>query len=335
MAIPENLVLWELLSIIQSAFREANEIVSDEGGIEWFSEWAGDSHLVAALEEARSNVHLSALEDEREQLNSVSDRTIRDVTESRFPLYYEAAELLQKYRRLKNHEIDDAEAKSLLSQRLFAPRTGEDWAEDEVPTFFELYWIFKILGKYEAAERNLITLGTHSIAAWSDGNMSYELYHDWTGRNEFAFGEPYFDRERDGSLPGEDRYLGRTAELLSVQETESMEVFGYRRPKERSRRPDFVLLRREEGEVIDIAIGEVKYTRRESTAADGLEQLYRYLIFARQTDTPKPSYLTTQPDHFATPTVHGFLCVDEVDTHRDPAGNISILSVGDEFDPPF
>ncbi len=331
-AIPENLVLWELLNDIENAYDEATSLIPDDGA-DWFNDWGEDSRLVASLEKARSNVHLSELNTERESRDPVPDRVVRDVLDSRSPLYAEAAELLQRYRRLQNHDVDPGEARELLSRRLFAPETGDSLAEDDAPTFFELYWIFKLLGSYDAPRRNLITQSTNCVATWSVGKGTYELYHDWTGGDELDFGESYFDRERDQALPGEDRYLGRTAELLTTQERESSAVFGHRRPKSRSRRPDFTLLRREERGITDIALGEVKYTRKRSTAANGLEKLYRYLIFARESSTGK--YFTTGPDHFTTPNVHGFLCVDEVEQYGEPDGNISILQVGDEIQAPF
>lgn len=244
-----------------------------------------------------------------------------------------STEPLQRYRRLQNHDVDPGEARKLLKRRLFAPEPGDSLAEDNAPVFFELYWTFNLLKSYDAPRRNLITQSTNCIAIWSGGDGTYELYHDWTGGDELDFGESYFDRERDQALPGEDRFLGRTTELLATSERESSEVFGHRRPKARSRRPDFTLLRRKNGTITDIALGEVKYTRKRSTAANGLEQLYRYLIFARESIDGK--YFTVGPDHFATPDVHGFLCVDEVEQYDEPTGNISIQQVGDEMQSPF
>ena len=334
-AIPENIVLWKLLNEIQSAYTEAVEIVPSDDPVPWFNSWQENSRLAANLKSAQSNIHLSELEDEREERVAVSTRTLRDVLESRSPLYSEAAELLQWYRKLKDHEVDPEEAKGLLRRRLFTPQSGDEWSEDETPTFFEFYWIFNLLKGYDAPCRNLITKGTHCIASWTVKDSEYELYHDWSGGLEFDFAESYFDRERDHALAGEERYLGRSAELLAMQERETTEVFDHRRPRSKSRYPDFVLLRRERGEVYDIAIGEVKYTRNPQTAAKGLEELYRYMIFARETSDSVPSYFTEGPDHFETPNVYGYLCVDKIDSEREPAGNVSLVEVGDTIDPPF
>jgi hypothetical protein len=333
-AIPENILLWELIEEIQDAYDEVDGLLQDGEDISWFSDWRGDSQLVANLENAQSNVHLSELDELQIQQKRVSDRTIRDVLDARTPLYSEAAQLLRRYRRLQDHEIDDREAKNLLSRRLFGPAPDENWADDETPTFFELYWIFKLLASYDAAQRNLITKSTSCVASWTERESEYELFHDWNGGSEFEFGESYLDRERESALPGEDRFLGRLTELLSMQERETKEVFGHRRPTKKSRLPDFVLLRRENDIVQDIAIGEVKYTRSSQTAANGLEQLYRYMIFARETLGTQPRYFTAAPDHFETPTVHGYLCVDDIEIEREPAGNVSVMAVGDEFPNP-
>lgn len=290
---------------------------------------------MANLEEAKSNIHLKELSTQREQEDAVTDRTVRDVLESRSPLYAEAAELLQRYRRLRNHKVDPSGAKNLLRRRLFGPAPGENWSEDDAPVFFELYWIFNLLRGYDAARRNLITKGTHQIASWKDGKSRYELYHDWDGGTEFAFGESYFDRERDRAVAGESRYLGRTSELLTMQEREVKGVFGLQRKRSKSRRPDFVLIRRKGDSVCDIAIGEVKYTRNQQTAADGLEELYRYMIFARESTRSKPAYFTSGPGHFETPNVHGYLCLDKIDLEREPNGNISVVEVGGTVEAPF
>ncbi|WP_137288117.1 hypothetical protein [Natronorubrum halophilum] len=334
-AIPENIVLWELLNKIQKAYTEATTIVPEDDGVSWFSPWQGDSRLAANLEAARSNIHLAELESEREEQVAVSDRMLRNVLESRSPLYAEAAELLQWYRDLQDHEIDPEEAKDLLRRRLFMPPTSDNWAEDETPAFFELYWIFNLLSGFGAPRRNLITKGTHCIASWTVDGSEYELYHDWSGGTKFDFSESYLDRERAHALAGEDRYLGRTTELLTIQEQETEAVFGHRRPSSKSRYPDFVLLRREGGTVTDIAIGEVKYTRRGQTAAKGLEELYRYMIFARDMSNSDPSYFTAGPNHFETPNVYGYLCVDKIAPKREPAGNVSVVQVGEAISPPF
>lgn len=334
-AIPENIVLWELLTEVKQAYDEATGIVPSSSDTPWFSPWQNDSRLLSNLKTARSNIHLSELDDERGERLDIPPRTLREVMDSRSPLYSEAAELLQWYRNLQDHELDPSEAKDLLRQRLFVPPSDEAWSEDETPAFFELYWIFRLLSGYDAPRRNLITKGTHCVASWTIDQSEYELYHDWSGGEEFDFAESFRDRERLHAIEGEDRYLGRTAELLTTQERETKAVFGHQRPRAKTRYPDFVLLRREEGEVRDIALGEVKYTRKQGTAAKGLEELYRYMVFAREIMTSYPSYFTTGPDHFRTPNVHGYLCVDEVDIAREPAGNVTVREIGDTIDPPF
>lgn len=331
-ATPENIVLWELLQRIDDAYDEASSLVPEEGA-EWFDDWLSDSRLVANLDTALRNIHLSELTSDRDNRERVSDRVVKDVLDSRSPLYAEAAELLQKHRSLKDYEVDPSEALSLLRRQLFAPKPDDDWSEDDAPTFFELYWIFKLLRSYDAPQRNLIDQSTNCVAAWSDKESTYELYHDWRGGKELSFGESYFDRERERSPPGEDQYLGRTTELLTTQERETTAVFGHRRPKSSRRRPDFTLLRRENEEITDIALGEVKYTRKKSTAATGLEELYRYMIFARELADNR--YFTNSPNHFETANIHGYLCVDKVSQHQEPDGNVSIFQVGDEINPPF
>ncbi|WP_255170055.1 hypothetical protein [Natrononativus amylolyticus] len=334
-SIPENLVLWELLNSISNSYKTATSIIENHNEIDWFQSWEDDGRLVSYLDDARSNVHLSELDADRQTLGTVSDRTIRNVLESREELYREAAILLQRYRNLMDHDIDPTEAKQLLGRQLLHPAESDTWGKDDTPVFFELYWIYKLLDTYDAAQRNLVTNGTHCIAAWEFQGARYELYHDWNGGNRFDFGESYGDREPDLSFSGEDRYLARTARWLTLRESERKGVFGKSASRKKERRPDFVLLRFDDDTVTDIAIGEVKYTRKASTAANGLEELYRYLLFARASNGNEFPYFVTEVDELDAASVHGFLCVDRVDPSRDPEGPVTILDIDQEFPRPF
>ncbi len=289
------------------------------------------NHLEAGL----TDVYLSPLKDADV---TVSDRMIRAVSESRSPLYREAAELLNWYRRLKRHDIDDSEAKSLLGRQLFYPDPKrEDY--DEVPTLFELYWVFRLLEAYDNPKLQLITGPTDLVAAWRESGAQYELYHDWTGGDLLTFKPPVFDREDLGESKDEDRYLRRLDHLLNKQTKSTDAVFGHRRPTNPDElRPDFVLLRRDidTDEIERIAIGEVKYTRLQSTAADGLEELLEYMIYARnEKSRPGSRYFTTGPDHFETPSVHGFLCIDRVPHSVVEEPSVEILEYDDEVSRPF
>jgi len=331
---PENIVLWELLTTIRDAHGRAKDLV-DQDEATWFDLWLDDSMLRNHLEVGLTDIYLSSLKDADVR---VSDRMIRAVSEARSPLYREAAELLNWYRRLKRHDIDDSEAKSLLGRQLFYPDPErEDY--DEVPTLFELYWVFKLLEAYDNPRLRLITGPTDLVAAWRESEKQYELYHNWTGGDTLTFKPPVFDRENLGESKDDDRYLRRLDNLLNTQTKSTEAVFGHQRPTgPDERRPDFVLLRRDvDTEKIErVGIGEVKYTRRRSTAADGLEELLEYMIYAQKekngSETP---YLTTGPDHFATTTVQGFLCIDQVPHSAVRPASVDILEFGDAFPRPF
>ncbi|MFD1588144.1 hypothetical protein ACFR9U_14260 [Halorientalis brevis] len=331
---PENLVLWELLTTIHDAHSRASDIV-DQDEATWFDLWLDDSMLQNHLEAGLSDVYLSSLKDADV---TVSDRMIRAVSESRSPLYREAADLLNWYRRLKRHDIDDSEAKSLLGRQLFYPDPKrEDY--DEVPTLFELYWVFRLLEAYDNPRLRLITGPTDLVAAWRESETQYELYHNWTGGNMLTFKPPVFDREDLAESKDEDRYLRRLDHLLNTQARSTEAVFGHQRPTSPDeRRPDFVLLRRDvdTDEIERIAIGEVKYTRLQSTAADGLEELLEYMIYARkEKNGSETRYFTTGPDHFATPAVQGFLCIDQVPHSAVGDPSVDILEFGDRVSRPF
>jgi hypothetical protein len=146
-------------------------------------------------------------------------------------------------------------------------------------------------------------------------------------------------REDFGEPEGDDYYLQRLDHLLSTQTTSTEAVFGHCRPTDPDElRPDFVLLHRDvdTDEIERIAVGEVKYTRNQSTAADGLEELLEYMIYTRkETSGSETRYFTTGPDHFTTPTVQGFLCIDRVPHSAVGYPSVGILEFGDGFQRPF
>lgn len=334
---PKNLVLWELLTTIRDSHSRAVDLIEDESEAAWFDPWQSESGLQNNLDAGLTDVHLSELEDVDVQ---VSDRMVRTVSEARSPLYREAANLLAWYRQLKRYDIDPNEAQSLLGRQLFYPDPErEDY--DEVPTLFELYWVFKLLEAYDNPQLQLITGPTDLVAVWRESETQYELYHNWTGGDLLSFKPPIFDREELADTEDDDRYLRRLDQLLTSQTESTNAVFGHRRPSNpKELRPDFVLLRRhiETKAIEQIAIGEVKYTQKQSTAADGLEELLEYMIYARKTsnkDGSRNPYFTTSPDHFDTPTMHGFLCLDQVQHSAVDCPSVDILEFGDGFERPF
>ncbi|MCL9818393.1 hypothetical protein [Natronocalculus amylovorans] len=334
---PKNLVLWELLTTIRDSHSRALDLIENESEAKWFDPWQGETGLRSNLDAGLTDVHLSELENVEVQ---VSDRMVRTVSEARSPLYREAANLLAWYRQLKRYDIDPKEAQALLGRQLFYPDPErEDY--DEVPTIFELYWVFKLLEAYDNPRLQLITGPTDLVAAWRESETQYELYHNWTGGDLLTFKPPIFDREELADTGNGDRYLRRLDYLLTHQMESTSAIFGHSRPSNPSElRPDFALLRRNtETKAIErIAIGEVKYTRRPPTAADGLEELLKYMIYARKTrseNESENSYFTNSPDHFDTRNIHGFLCLDQVPHSAVGYPSVDILEFGDNFQRPF
>lgn len=319
--IDENIVLSTLLS-------EIDEIVTDDlypalqapDEYAWLSRWTdADAELVRTLEQVvERNVYLERITEGAE----VTDRMLRSVKRSRNPLYSEAAQLLDRYRRLLAYDLDPTDAKELLRSGFVAP--------DRPELLFELYWVFRILGCYPEARFRLIEDQRGVVADWETENGRYVMSHDSTGTAALQFSE---DLERV-EAPEQDGYLSRTLAVAEHWQTRAQDSLGISGTGSLwGGRPDILLERYTDDDTVPDAVfvGEVKYTRKTSYAGQGLRELLEYMAYMRAGET----YLSPRADLFTDGCVRGGLFVDALDTDVSSDGPITIAQFGDEVEQPL
>lgn len=327
--IEENLVLKRLLTVIRDILENELEPALDEpSGYGWLGYWhpaaksdAEPPHeqLVRLYEE---NVYLQRVEVED---TDITHRMIESVKRSRSRLYRDAAELLDRYRRLMRHELTDEEARQVLDHTMIRPKADD--------TLFELYWIFRLLNSFGDVTYRVIRDDTKSVvASWEGEDSTYRLYHDVTG-DHLTFREDLGREtvEEDGYLFRMQAVLHRWQELSEhlLNRGGSESLWGGR--------PDIVLERlppdEEPAKASQVFVGEVKYTNSQDYAATGLRELLEYMAFVRHSSDT--SYIEKQDTILEAKNVHGLLFVDQVDKEVDSNEPINIIEFGEKIPPLF
>ena len=321
-AIPENLVLKTLLSVIHEImFTDLRPALEHPSTYEWLGAWTNhDRDLARVLDEAvRKNVYLQRIDSEETR---ITERMIRSVSQSRTPLYQEAATLLDQYHQLMQYELEADEAQTLLQRTFIAP--------DQTAVLFELYWVFRVLDTYENVRFELLDGPRNTVASWETDDWQYVLYHDSIGAN-LQF------REDTAAIthPTDDGYLYRKAVILErwLELSETLLDFS---GSDRlwGGRPDILIEKSPLGEnsVEEVFIGEVKYTNRRSYAAKGLRELLEYMAFVKSNG----EYIEQQDDLLNSVRVRGLLCVDQIEDLDPPVSSgITVKQFGDSLRRPL
>lgn len=324
--INENLVLKRLLSVIYDIINNDLEYaLADPVRYDWLGAWT-DSTAAESSESLESaaemfqwvferNIYLQRI-DARTPI--LTDRTIEAVKRSRSVFYQHAAELLDRYRQLKRHNLDSEIARNLLNHTLIAP--------DKSEVLFELYWIFQILDAYEGVEYHVLSdqrAYPSVIASWEQDGMRYEMSHDATGRSLM------FDESIEGESIEPDGYLYRMNEVLSKYQKLNDQLLDRGGGSLWGGRPDIVLERFREGEAEDwildkVFVGEVKYTRNPDYVASGLRELLEYMAFVKHRGSNK-GYVEAPSAVLESVDVKGLLFVDRADITVPSKNGISVI----------
>jgi hypothetical protein len=292
----ENQVLKAVIGIITGIVQQDLATVFLNGTPAWLSIWAPDSRLRQEfLNVSGRNVYLRRIEVDADR---ITDAMIARALRSRLPLYRDAAALLARYRWLRRHEIDEAEARRLLATTFIRP--------DRVAVLFELYWVILIIRAFRHTAETIgfrpIEPGAPYVAQWTIAGDIYTISHDSTGR--FGFNESIATARE--TLGSPDTYFGR---LLRVRE-EFQVLTGGTSDHLWGGRPDLVLeVTRADGRR-SVLLGEVKYTRSRDYAAQGLRELLEYMALARDGDYLEPYDRILGPES----QVRGCLFTDALET---------------------
>lgn len=320
--IEENVVLKVLLNRIHDiVFGDLEYAIEAPESYRWLADWVdGQTHVAETFDEIfEGNVYLRRIDADA---GEVTDRTVRSVMRSRNPLYSEAAQLLDRYRRLMNHDLDAEEAKKLLENTFVRP--------EETETLFELYWVFRILDCYDDVTFEILEGGADIVASWRTSGSRYVLYHDSTGGPALTFREHVDEIEE----PSEDGYLYRTLRILERwQQTTDTWFDGSGGGSLWGGRPDIVIERydSDKQEPSAVFVGEVKYTSSASYAAQGLRELFEYMAYMRGGG----EYIETKDDLLSSNRVRGMLFVDDVDSNPGSSTDVTLVNFGDSIARPL
>lgn len=331
--IDENLVLKRLLSIIREiVYDDLQPALDDPDGYQWLTPWldppdSARSRDPESMAERLKRIYERNVYLQRIDLEdaTVTDRTIESVKRSRSEFYHEAAVLLDRYRQLMNHQLDNTEARDILNNTIIRPEKPE--------VLFELYWVFRILDKYDAVEYRVLTDWGNSqstIATWKQDGSQYRLSHDATGEGLV------FDESLGEERIKEDGYLYRMNEVLDHWQSLSASMLD--RGGEGSLwggRPDIVLERYDQEETgssapKEVFIGEVKYSRDISYIASGLRELLEYMAFVRRSSDRE--YVEDTDEILSSESVKGLLFVDDLKQDTESPEEIDIVQYPDSVD---
>lgn len=293
--IPENLVLKRLLWVVHRTAER--ELANFDYG--WRRDQWSDEKLRGFRRLYSRNIHLNRIQD-----GADIEPTARDLTAartSREPLYAEAYDLYDTYRRLQSTQYDDPAVQSILRETLVVP--------ERLPRLFELFCVFKLIrllsNLYPRFTLQVIEPGAAEIARLESDTHRIEVYHDQQGNLQFH--EPL------GDVEAETPYFRRYQDVLETH-VELMDAFLNRGAGQAlySGRPDIVVeVYKKETDTAHpnrVLLGEIKYSDNDQTFARGLRELLEYTRFARIGDT----YLRETPDI----NVGGLLISDGVETNN-------------------
>ena len=329
--IDENLVLKRLLTVIHEIVTEDLEYaIENPAGYEWLSAWTSSLGESERRSESAAdvlqrvyeqNVYLQRIDVDE---GMVTDRMIESVKRSRSVFYREAAELLDRYRQLMRHELDAEEAREILNHTLIAP--------EKTDALFELYWVFRVLDAFDAAQYRVLADWRESpstVARWEQDGSRFVLSHDSTG-------EALTFNERIGTEDIEpDGYLFRLNEVLNRWQSLSKDLLGRGGSDSLwGGRPDIVLERFEENTdgtwvLNNVFIGEVKYTQDVDYVATGLRELLEYMAFVKHDGDNK--YVENQENVLDSQAVRGLLFVDELSQPTESESAIDIVQYPGEM----
>ena len=266
--IAENIVLKQLLSVIHTTLREAEEYL--RGEYDWVQEtWKDNQDLIGDLQRiVERNVHIRRIREP--DTYEPTERMLTTAANSRQAIYREAASLIRTRNRL--FAGDETELKTLLDETAITP--------DDDHALFELFVLFRFVSTIERMQNEsfqfkTITTGRQEVARLT-GEKELVLYHDTAATDR--------DLSFRADVPTTDaRRLSRTEEVQSVAREVATTYFSNQSFHNHTGRPDVIVL-----EIIDDDVGsyeyliaEVKNSSRTDTIRQGIKETMEYLAFLR------------------------------------------------------
>jgi hypothetical protein len=264
--IPENLVLKQLLSVIYTTLRDAEEYLKAD--YDWVADrWRNNKDLIDTLQRIMDrNVHVRRIRSP--ETYEPTERMLTTAENARQEIYRDAAALLRTRQHLFDGHPD--ELRTLLNQTAITP--------DDQARLFELYVLFRFVATLEELQDaqpvfQTIKSGRQEVAR-IDGEQEIVLYHDTSASDRgLSFRTDVNPTERE--LTRSEQVQRAARDVASAYfETEFQNHTG---------RPDVIVLevRSENPIEYEYLIAEVKHSTREETIRTGIKETLEYLAFLR------------------------------------------------------
>ncbi|SIR88367.1 hypothetical protein SAMN05421858_4317 [Haladaptatus litoreus] len=264
----ENLVFKRVVAIIYETLREADEYLQKEYA--WVNDrW--DATLVNHLRRiVEQNVHVRRIR--KPKAYEPTDRMVNTASESRHPIYRDAAALLEQRRRL--FEGDREQLETLLTETAITP--------DDDETLLELFVLFRFIATLEElhetnAQFETIKTGRQEVAQLTnDDGTEIAVYHDNSASKRGLSFRAFPDDQDD---------LSRTEKVHTTGFDIANDYFQDRNFQTHTGRPDIIVLEitHPDGEH-DYLITEVKNSTNTKTIRQGIKETLEYLAFLQQDD---------------------------------------------------
>lgn len=303
----ENIVLKTFLEIIYTIFK--SEEVIKYSKFEWFS---NSKQLKKNIEDIYiKNIYLSRIDLKRIK---VDNRMIEDVCKNRNKLYNQAAKLLKYYNKIMS--LDEDEIRKMLSSTFIEVA--------EVSTLFELYWVLKII-KDNNNNKKLYILDDKSnkVAEWEEDNLLYTIYHNSSGSKELSFNVS-LDEIKDI----DNEVIKKQVKIVEDTNELAKELFGDIGDRYNSLfngRPDVLIEVRELStkKLVNVIIGEVKYTTDRDYAIQGLKELIEYINYIKQKISSRYEYISNVRDI----DIKGILFLDNIKVNQLTNKDIKVITI--------
>jgi len=275
--IPENIVLKILLTQIYSILiDDLRDYKKSDYNYKWFSKWNEKKDLIQSFFKFyQNNIYLNRIKAIKSR--DLSSKDLLKVFQSRHFIYRKAAELLYELKKIENHEFDQDFISDLLNSTLIVPEDNS--------TLFELFCLFKIIfnlqKKYDM-RLNIIGKKRKEFAVFENNKYIVKIFHDSNGSLKFN------DKleELDFTSIEKDSYFERIVNSIRMYGKIYNDLFGIKINKSLYRgRPDIIIEKWEKKSrgnltLVELYIGEIKYTNKKLTISRGLKELIEYIHFA-------------------------------------------------------
>ena len=295
----ENIVLKRAISIIYNIFHRDLDLTNIKN-YDWYGEGNKIAKIIANV--YKSNIYIKKIQSDKIK---ISDKVISDVLKSRNKIYRDSAKIVRLYKELMS--LDKEHMRALFTETFIEMH--------DINEVFELYCIFSYLK--ERFNKNAVTyhmINGHEkyLASIDDGEFYYKVYHDRAAVEHLKF---QIHKSEIGGT--ENDYLNRKLQVIN-RKNKVMRLLG-KNPSSAvwSGRPDLIVIKldKKDGTIVDIEIGEIKYTKNLDYLLVGLEELLEYMYLVKDTN-----------NYIDQDKIKGILFVNDIHLDINRFDNIEIVT---------